>query len=46
MRAEVQAHHARQDRNYLNSERYILEVDYRNYSKALRRDMRRRKAGV
>ena len=46
MRAEVQAHHSRQDRNYLNSERYILEVDYRNYSQALRRDMRRRSGGI
>ena len=34
MCAEVKAHHARQDGNYLDSERYILEVDYRNYSQA------------
>jgi hypothetical protein len=46
MWAEVKAHHARQQRNYLDSERYILEVDYRNYSQALRRDMRRRGGGV
>jgi dimethylaniline monooxygenase (N-oxide forming) len=46
MWAEVKAHHARQQRNYLDSERYILEVDYRNYSQALRRDMRRRGGGI
>jgi thioredoxin reductase len=46
MCAEVKAHHARQERNYIDSERYILEVDYRNYSQTLRKDMRRRNGGV
>jgi dimethylaniline monooxygenase (N-oxide forming) len=46
MCAEVQAHHARQYRNYLDSDRYVLEVDYRSYVKALRRDMRARRRGI
>lgn len=46
MANEVKAHHARKQRTWLNSARYTLEVDFKSYSGALRRDMERHRAGV
>ena len=40
MLAEIDAHHARQRRTYVGSERYALEVDARSYTRELSRDMR------
>lgn len=39
-RKEVDAHQARQRRTYLDSERYVLEVDYRTYAAEMAGDMR------
>lgn len=46
MQAEIAAHLDRQRRNYLDTDRYILEVDYRSYVKTLTSDMRRGLAGI
>lgn len=37
---EVEAHLERQRRIYVNSARYVLEVDFRHYAGQMRRDMR------
>lgn len=39
MMAEIQAHHARKQRTYINSARYTLEVDGRSYKAALLKDI-------
>lgn len=46
MATEVKAHHERKKRTWLNSARYTLEVDFKSYSGALRKDMERSRAGV
>ncbi len=45
-RREVAAHRERQRRTYLDSARYILEVDYRDYSRDMAADIRRGRAGI
>ncbi len=42
---EVEAHLERQRRIYLNSARYMLEVDYRDYSQEMYGDLRTGRAG-
>lgn len=46
MSREVAAHHAQKQRTYLNSARYTLEVDFKSYSGALRKDMESARAGA
>ncbi|MES2751020.1 MAG: NAD(P)-binding domain-containing protein [Pseudomonadota bacterium] len=46
MAREVRSHHERKQRTWLNSARYTLEVDFKSYSGALRKDMERGQAGV
>lgn len=46
MSREIAAHHARKQRTYLNSARYTLEVDFKSYSGALRKDMANARAGA
>lgn len=43
---EVEAHRTWQRKTYVNSARYTLEVDFRNYSRQMKRDMRDGLAGV
>jgi len=45
MRREVEAHRERQRRTYLDSPRYVLEVDYRTYSRQMNTDLQRGAAG-
>lgn len=44
--AEVDAHQTVQRATYLDSKRYVLEVDYRTYAGQMRRDMQTGQAGV
>lgn len=44
--AEVEAHRARQRKTYLDSDRYILEVDYRLYAAQMAADLARGRAGL
>ncbi|MCA0870650.1 NAD(P)-binding domain-containing protein [Seohaeicola saemankumensis] len=44
--AEVEAHQALQHATYLDSKRYVLEVDYRTYAEQMRKDMRAGSAGL
>jgi dimethylaniline monooxygenase (N-oxide forming) len=46
MEAEIAAHHAGVKRRYVNSARYTLEVDFRDYAGALRADMASGRAGL
>ena len=46
MAQEIETHHAQKQRTWLNSARYTLEVDFKNYSGALRKDMERGQAGA
>ena len=41
MAQEVKAYHAKKQRTWLNSARYTLEVDFKSYSAALRKDIQR-----
>jgi dimethylaniline monooxygenase (N-oxide forming) len=43
---EISLHRRRQRETYLDSDRYRLEVDFRIYSRQLKADMRKAKAGV
>jgi dimethylaniline monooxygenase (N-oxide forming) len=43
---EISLHRQRQRETYLDSDRYRLEVDFRIYSRQLKADMRKAKAGV
>lgn len=45
MEAEIARHRHALNRRYVNSARYTLEVDYREYARQLRGDIRRGKAG-
>ena len=45
MEAEIAEHQRRLARRYVNSARYTLEVDYREYARQLRGDVRRGVAG-
>jgi len=42
---EIEFHQETQRKTYLNSERYVLEVDYKTYSRQLRQDMQSETAG-
>jgi dimethylaniline monooxygenase (N-oxide forming) len=46
MQAEISAHHDRQKRTYLDSDRYVLEVDFKTYAGQMRTDMEAGLAGV
>lgn len=46
MAREIRSHHEQKQRTWLNSARYTLEVDFKGYAGALRRDMKRRQAGL
>jgi len=46
MAEEIDRHHAAQQRRYVGSARYALEVDFRTYAGQLRDDLRRRRAGL
>lgn len=46
MYREIARHRRTLERRYVNSARYTLEVDYKEYAKQLRRDMRRGRAGA
>ncbi len=46
MAREIRSHHEQKQRTWLNSARYTLEVDFKSYAGALRRDMKRRQAGL
>ena len=46
MDKEIRAHHAALRRRYVNSPRYTLEVDFRDYAGRLRRDMAKGIAGT
>ncbi|EKS33649.1 hypothetical protein HMPREF9696_02769 [Afipia clevelandensis ATCC 49720] len=46
MAREIRSHHEQKQRTWLNSARYTLEVDFKNYAGALRKDMERRQAGL
>lgn len=41
MEAEIAAHRRKLERRYVNSARYTLEVDYREYARQLRDDIHR-----
>lgn len=45
-RGEVERHSDMQRRTYLNSNRYVLEVDFRTYAAQMRRDMAQGRAGA
>lgn len=45
METEIARHRRAIERRYVNSARYTLEVDYKEYSKQLRLDMKRGRAG-
>ena len=45
-RAEVDRHLETQRKTYLDSKRYVLEVDYRTYANQMARDMERGEAGA
>ena len=44
-RSEVEKHLERQRRTYLDSPRYVLEVDYRGYSRQMKSDLDKGRAG-
>jgi hypothetical protein len=46
MRTEIERHHERQRRTYLDSDRYALEVDFKTYAKQMREDMQAGQAGT
>lgn len=46
MAREVRSHHEQKQRTWLNSARYTLEVDFKSYVGALRKDMERNQAGL
>ena len=46
MKNEIEQHQRALKQRYVDSARYTLEVDYRDYSKQLVRDLKRGKAGV
>lgn len=43
---EISRHRRKVRKNFVNSPRYTLEVDFKEYAKSLRRDMKTGKAGV
>ncbi|WP_417674313.1 flavin-containing monooxygenase [Roseibium sp.] len=43
---EVEAHRADQRKTYLDSDRYVLEVDYRTYAGQMKRDLQSGRAGI
>lgn len=45
-RREVMEHRERQRRTYLDSERYVLEVDFRHYSRQMNTDLATGRAGA
>jgi dimethylaniline monooxygenase (N-oxide forming) len=45
-RREVETHIEHQRKSYVDSARYVLEVDYRHYSKQMHSDLRRGQAGL
>ena len=46
MQAEIAAHRDRQRRTYLDSDRYVLEVDFKRYTGQMRQDMAKGEAGI
>jgi hypothetical protein len=44
--AEVDAHREKQRKTYLNSDRYLLEVDFREYSGQMKADLASGKPGT
>ena len=46
MQTEIERHHERQRRTYLDSDRYALEVDFKTYAKQMREDMQAGRAGT
>jgi dimethylaniline monooxygenase (N-oxide forming) len=46
MQAEIARHHRNLERRYVNSARYTLEVDFKEYAAQLRGDMARGRAGA
>jgi hypothetical protein len=46
METEISAHHDRQKQTYLDSDRYVLEVDFKTYAGQMRKDMEAGLGGV
>ena len=46
MVSEIDQHHERQRKTYLDSDRYALEVDFKTYAKQMREDMQAGRAGT